>query len=268
MLAIRPGQLSTLEQFSRQQIALSVLAELRTTTPHAVVGLSPAEVDFRLDTAVKKSAQHELDTRGDVEAFVRLSFIVGPFFDEYPPFKAILASHDSPTRIPALFVEAEPDDWNAASQFDILSRSGKSQGAAAVSLTPLQACHADAYWQQALHPDVWRLGRMKPMTDIEDVSGLIQNLGADGKTGYAVIDAQQRFVGAMFVTQEGTLMRISYWIARPVWGQGVASQALMQLKGILQGEHLQLTIEPGNTPSLKVAAKCGFRQTDSLTFVA
>lgn len=268
MLAIRPSQLSSLEQNSRQQIAASVLADLRMDTPHAVAGLSTAEVDFRLHTAVSRSQWHELNSRDDVAAFVRLSFVVGPHFDEYPAFREILARHDSDARVPALFVEARPEDWNNASQFEIVSRYQKVPGMAAVLLTPLAAHHVDDYWRHALHPDVWRLGRMKPMTDRGEVAQMIQRLEPASKAGYAIVDPYQRLVGALFVTRENTATRVSYWVAQPIWGQGIASHALMQLREVLANEALTLIIEPGNTPSLKVAAKCGFRQTDPLTFVA
>lgn len=268
MLAIRPSQLSALEQDSRQQIALAVLADLRSTTPHAVAGLSTAEVDFRLHTAVSRSQWHELNYHNNVAAFVRLSFIVGPHFDEYPAFKEIFANHASEARIPALFLEARPEDWNNASQFEIVSRYQKKPEVAVVSLTALAAHHVDDYWRHALHPDVWRLGRMKPLTDRSDVAALIQSGESANKRGYAIVDPQKNLVGALFVTRENAVTRVSYWVARPVWGQGIASQALMQLKAMLVNEPLTLTIEPGNTPSFKVATKCGFRQTDCLTFMA
>ncbi|WP_082551582.1 GNAT family N-acetyltransferase [Massilia sp. Root351] len=269
MLAIRPIQLSTFEHDSRRQLARSVLAALRTSAPHAVAGLAPAELDFRLASAVSKIAVHELHARDDAETFVRLSLTVGPLFDEYPPFKEILTSYDRDVRILALFTHAAPGDWDNAAQFDIVSRYRKSTpGSSAISLIPLEDRHADAYFRDALHPDVWRLARMTPMTSAADALELIGNCEPGVKTGYAVVNRQGQFLGAAFATRIETATRVSYWIARRAWGQGIASQALMQLKSAMKTEKLVLTIEPGNMPSLKVAAKCGFHQTGAITFGA
>ncbi|RON69637.1 hypothetical protein BK671_09480 [Pseudomonas fluorescens] len=268
MLVIRSRQLSVLEQDCRRQIAQSVLAELRGSTPHAVAGLSPVEIDDRLNTAVSRSVLQQLDARDDIEAFIRVSLIVGPHFDEYPPFKKTLASHDSQSRIPALFSLASAEDWNNASQFDIVSRYRKMPGRVDVSLTPLQACHAEAYCRHALHPDVWRLGRMKPMIAADDVLQKIRGLESNATTGFAIVDREGRLLGAIFAGTEEAAIAISYWVARPAWGQGIASQALTQLQAARSNEKLMLTIDPGNAPSVKVATHCGFQQTGSLTFVA
>jgi RimJ/RimL family protein N-acetyltransferase len=268
MLAIRSNQLSILEQECRRQIAQSVLAELRRTTPHAVAGLSSQEIDDRLETAIAKSIVQQLDTRDDIEAFVRVCFIVGSHFDEYPPFRKTLASHDSQDRIPALFSLASTEDWNNASQFDIVRRYRKMPHHVAVSLTPLHERHAEPYWRQALHPDVWRLGRMKPMVGVEDVLQKIRDLDSSSTIGFAIVDRKEQLLGAIFAEGGDEVIGVSYWVARPAWGQGIASQALMQLKAIKNSEKLMLAIDPGNSPSVKVATNCGFLQTDSHRFVA
>lgn len=268
MFAIRPIQLSILERDSCRRLALTVLAELRTASPHAVGGLSASEIDCRLDAAIAKAARHQLNSHDDVRAYIRLSLTIGPLFDEYPPFKEILSSHGNDVRILALFALAAPGDWNSAAQFDIVSRYRKAiPGIGPISLAVLEDRHADSYFRHARHPDVWRLARMKPMATAADALQLIGTLGP-AKTGYAVVDQQDRFLGAIFAYHDETATRVSYWIARHAWGQGIASQALMQLRRAQQTKNWMLTIEPGNLPSLKVANKCGFLQTDTFTFVA
>lgn len=266
MLAIRASQFSTLEKYTRRQLALFVLAELRTSTPHAVNGLTPSEIDFRLDTAVAKTEAHELDVRDDIEAFVRLSLLVGPLFDEYPPFKEILSGFDNDTRILALFTYATASDWSNASQFDVVSRYRKTTpDAGTITLTPLTDLHVDDYFQHALHPDVWRLAQMEPMPQADEVRQLFEDNRLANKTGYAIVNQQDQFLGAIFAADSETPARISYWIARHRWGKGIASQALAQLKNMQPTRKWLINVEPGNTPSLKVATKCGFSQTDAVT---
>ncbi len=255
MLVIREVQLASLGQDMRRRLALEALEDVRNSSPHAVRGLTPAEVEERLETALEKSLAYPM-SRDDVKAFVRLCFTVGPRFDEYPRFQEIwrLSALEMP-RMLALFAQAEAEDWNRAAQFDILSRCLPQPGyAGRVSLTRLEMRHASAYHLHALHPDVWRLGRTKPLMALAEVQDLIR----EREGGYAITGEGQEFLGALFVDEDGEERRISYWVARSWWGQGIATEALRQATSEPRGRSV-LTVDAGNLPSIRVAEKCGYR---------
>jgi len=270
MLTIRESQITVFEQDARRRIASAVLDDLRESAPHVVAGLDNTELAGRLDTAIGKATQYRIDMRDAFEAFVRLSFVVGPHFDEYPPFQEILLESDAHTRIFALMSYALPEDWEAAGQFDIVKRyRNTARHTGGVRLVPLDNSHVDAYFHYARHPDVWRLAKMTPMATRADTCAFMQELDdAADETGYAIVDDRQAFLGACIVSRGRPAAEVLYWVARPLWGQGIASQALAQLKERHAGERLALHIDARNTPSRKVASTCGFRQRSDDLFEA
>lgn len=62
---------------------------------------------------------------------------------------------------------------------------------------------------------------------------------------------------------------IGYWLAREFWGQGYASEAALALRkygeGQLHKTRLISLIQPGNTPSRRVAAKIGMTLEKEIT---
>ena len=279
MLIIRKQQVETLDLDLRRRMAISALRETEVTTPHAVLGLSNEEQQSRLDKAVNKTVHYRLNNLNDIETFIQLSFLVGPNFDQYPRFKKILTLPSSITaqRTRDLLHLANEQDWHWAAQYDIVSRyqeaavaetsTGTNQGDGIV-LVPLSLQYTESYHALALHPDVWRMARIKPMLKVEQVQHFIQTLNQRGTTGYAVVDQNNQLVGATFAFIQSGATRVSYWIARGIWGHGVATKALMALIQILRRKHkknLVLNIESANLPSIKVAKKCGFnRHTASI----
>lgn len=280
MLVIRNSQMTAFEEDLSRRIALSALERVRDSSPHAVKGLSKEEIETRLDTAINKTRFHRLDNPEDVEAFVRLCFLVGPNFDEYPPFKEIFLAKTSRAgyRLLDLFCTAEKDDWNKAAKFDILSRSAESLPVSSsgqpisstspeisdnqIYITPLQIKHAEEYFTEALHPDVWRLGRMKPLIELEDVRQYILDLNLNNAKGYAITGNTGQFLGAAIATPYSSTTYISYWVSRRHWGKEIATKALSAILKALREQGISgisLKIEEGNIPSIKVAEKCGFK---------
>lgn len=266
----------------QRRLALSVLEDIRISAPHAINGLSNREVDARFKTAIGKATRYELASPDEFKGFVRLCFVVGPNFDEYGRFKETLMFAGRQTRPPILelFCLAEKEDWHKAAQFDIVGRyrepvsmerssqertpQPESSGGHGISLTPLDARHAEAYFAYGLHPDVWRLAKMKPLMSLQEVQRFILEQGHMNQAGFAVVDSEE-FLGAMFVALRAGTRWISYWIARPAWGKGIATHALKQLTATLcrdKSVPIMLRVEPGNIPSIKVAEKCGFKRTD------
>lgn len=270
----------------REDIARSVISDLRQSAPHCILGLSDTEIDQRIETSLSKIGEYEIRSIGDIEAFVRLVFQVGPNFDEYPVFRQIF--HDPATPVEflmtSLFKEAAEQDWVRAAVFDIVSRSKDSinptsgntapasdRGVAGVSLVPLESAYAGSYFQLSLHSDVWRLADLHPMVELAEVDHHIEDLKTSRNTdSFAILDSNNDFVGAASVKHRDGLAEITYWIGRPFWGKGIATIAVSELLKILRFRagvsRIGARMYRGNLPSLRVAEKCGFtRSGDSDT---
>lgn len=66
----------------------------------------------------------------------------------------------------------------------------------------------------------------------------------------------------MFLDREGETGRLSYWVGRPFWGQGIATAAIRQQLRFLQMQsvlaRVVATVYQGNVTSRRVLEKCGF----------
>jgi [ribosomal protein S5]-alanine N-acetyltransferase len=300
MLVVRQEQIAILEQQTRRQLARETVGRLWDSSPFSVQGLLAWEIDERLETALKKADRYGLRDVRDLQAYVRLSFVIGPNFDNYPPFKRILVSVDSPSHLhmTELFLEATGLDWTRAAVVDIVSRSrilnmngarDEKTGAAlykssdedtpSLLLEPLTVKHADPYFRQSSHPDVWRLAGLQPFKLFEECERYIQRMESLSETeGVAIIDRSSGFVGAMFIDHRGASRQLSYWVGRSFWGRGIATNAVQEKLKSLEDESSPSRVLAAtyrdNAPSIRVLERCGFRQvvnhtpsqTDTLHF--
>jgi len=81
----------------------------------------------------------------------------------------------------------------------------------------------------------------------------------------AVVDDAGAFLGAAFavdVDREGRTVELGYLVAPAARGRGVAAEALRLLTDWAFAEldvlRIELRISPGNEPSRRVAARCGY----------
>ena len=56
---------------------------------------------------------------------------------------------------------------------------------------------------------------------------------------------------------------VGYWIGRPFWGRGLATEALAELVGIVHARPLRAEVVSTNVASIRVLEKCGFTQVDA-----
>jgi RimJ/RimL family protein N-acetyltransferase len=263
-----------------------VFKGIEDNAPHALKGLTRAEVDARLATALGKAEEYQLRAAKDLRAFIRLCFVVGPLFADYPPVQNILGKTEHPgsKRMTALFKRMLAHGWQCAADYDIVARardsvpSGKqlvgwysqAWGALApashsVSIEPLGIDHANHYFRHALHPDVWRLGRIPPRTSLQETMAYIRWASAgDGRQAYAITDARVGFMGAIILHGGPSLATVTYWVARPCWGHGTATDAirklLVHLREQSQTRRLRANIARMNTPSIKVVERTGWQE--------
>ncbi len=275
MLVISKDQISSLERPLRRRLGQEVVDSLRRSAPHALQGLEASEIRERLDMALAGADLYELNDVRDLQAYVRLCFTIGPRFDEHPPFKSILtAQHLLPRRrMSTLFARAAASDWVLASVGDIVSRYRSplelasatltSVDARAIALVPLGPQYAEQYFRLSLHPDVWRLAGLLPCPSLEACVHYLQQFGVEpGKRGLALVNERVGLVGAISLFQGNSEARLSYWVGRPFWGQGVATVALGELTGRLKSPgglfRLMAEVCLGNSMSVRVLEKNGF----------
>lgn len=233
--------MAILEHAVRERFGREVIHSIRQASPHYVQGLTSAEIDNRLATALRKADRYEFQLKRDLRAFIRLCFVVGPNFDEYPPFQALINSPKTPPhlRITRLFDGAKTEDWNKAAVFDVMGRSrgsnnddlslgsdqAQTRNPAHISQQPilierLTLDHAEPYFHLALHPDIWHLVRTIPHLNIEETEKFIQSTQMDtDRVGFAIVKPDSSFVGVILVYRRSSTLLITYWVGRPFWGK-------------------------------------------------
>ena len=274
MLTIRQEQLQVLDRGMRLRFGWSVVSTLREDSPHVLQGLSGAEVYGRLESALDHANEFEITLARDLRSFIRLCFLVGPDFSTYPPFSDLLTPPDG--AVSDLFDLAAPEDWEKVAILDIVGRyrhsfSGARDGNDTIthdrepllSVVPLTAEHADAMYQHALHPDVWRLAGALPSLTVESVRDQIQqDKVSEERKRFAVLDAKLGFVGTVALGKCGEGAELSYWVRRDQWGRGIATRAirdiLSQGQARSMGSWVLATIAADNLPSIRVVEKVGF----------
>ena len=73
--------------------------------------------------------------------------------------------------------------------------------------------------------------------------------------------------GEEYFALKGNEREVGYWVGRPFWGQGIATESLMGLIAYCRDsiglESLLITTLATNAASQRVAVKCGFRFVDN-----
>lgn len=286
MLMIRHEQMEAFNYNAREQVGRKVILDLKETAPHTVMGLSSAEMDARLATALEMAEKYTLREAPDLRSFIRLCFVVGPLFAEYPAAHDLLisAGPDKSRRMTPLFEGMKTDIWERAADNDIVTRAqtpfpfdnpfagrlSRSAGVCApvhpsISIEPLATVHAERYFHYALHPDVWRLGRMLPRISLEQIRTHIRSVSAgNGQEAYAIRHSEAGFIGAITLRNELPFTSIAYWVARPFWGYGVATNAIGKLLVHLSKQphsiRLRANIARTNLPSIRLVETLGWKE--------
>jgi RimJ/RimL family protein N-acetyltransferase len=84
---------------------------------------------------------------------------------------------------------------------------------------------------------------------------------------FAIIRRQDaRLIGLLGLVADVAPMEVGYWLGRPFWGQGYASEALAALQNYVQTQlhhnRLHAVVFKENTASIRVLMKCGFSFLD------
>ncbi len=129
-----------------------------------------------------------------------------------------------------------------------------------VALRPIDDSDLDALFDQMRDPDSVRMAAFttKDPNDRTAFETHMSTVRSSPDVTMRAVTADGRLVGsiASFVIDGDT--EITYWIDRPVWGQGVATQAVALFLDAVPVRPLHARVASDNLGSLKVLQKAGF----------
>jgi RimJ/RimL family protein N-acetyltransferase len=110
-----------------------------------------------------------------------------------------------------------------------------------------------------------------PYTE-DDGREFVNTLGAADKAhSYAIAAMDDSLLGVVGMKfTEGGPPEIGYWVGKPYWGQGYASEAVLGLLGAAQAigvNYVRARALAHNEKSLRVLEKCGFEKVERTTSV-
>ena len=129
-----------------------------------------------------------------------------------------------------------------------------------VALRPVQDGDLDAFFEQMRDPESVRMAAFTP-PDPDDRNAFDAHMtrvrSSPGITMRAVT-CDGRLAGSIASFPDGGQVEVTYWIDRPAWGKGVATQALALLLDEVPARPLYARAASDNAGSLRVLQKCGF----------
>jgi len=128
-----------------------------------------------------------------------------------------------------------------------------------IALRPIEHADLDALFDQMPDPEaVWMAAFTVADPDDRRVfdahTAMVRN--SPGTTTRAICDGQ--LVGSIASFPSGDQTEVTYWIDRPAWGCGIASQALELLLKHVPARPVHARAASDNIPTLTVLRKAGF----------
>ncbi len=131
---------------------------------------------------------------------------------------------------------------------------------AEVALRPIDDSDVDALFDQMRDPESVRMAAFtaKDPDDRTAFATHMAKVRSSPDVTMRAVTAGGRLVGsiASFVVDGDT--ELTYWIDRPMWGQGIASQAVALFLDVVPVRPLYARAASDNVGSLKVLQKAGF----------
>ncbi|WP_298911967.1 GNAT family N-acetyltransferase [uncultured Algimonas sp.] len=142
-----------------------------------------------------------------------------------------------------------------------------------LTLRPLRRADAARFSALAGTPEVARMtGSFPSPFPIRSVEGLIDIFRAREATGQAIhraILSDDRLIGVVGFARKDRSWELGYWIGRPHWGRGFASEAVRAALLAFRGAHPDATVSAGvftdNPASRRLLLKLGFTALDGLS---
>jgi RimJ/RimL family protein N-acetyltransferase len=129
-----------------------------------------------------------------------------------------------------------------------------------IALRPVEDSDLDALFDQMRDPEAVQMAAFTA-EDPDDRNAFDAHMGrvrnSPGIT-HRAITCDGQLVGSIASFVSGDQTEVTYWISRPAWGRGIASQALQLLLKLVPARPLHARAASDNTASLRVLQKAGF----------
>ncbi|MFF9672954.1 GNAT family N-acetyltransferase [Streptomyces eurythermus] len=131
-----------------------------------------------------------------------------------------------------------------------------------IALRAVRDSDVPVFHRQMTDPEAVRMAAFGPedCTGPEAFAAYWRRLRA-GRAVLRTVLADGAVAGSAVVYGESGEREVSYWIDRAYWGRGVATAALRALLAEVPERPVYARAAADNTGSLRVLAKCGFRET-------
>jgi RimJ/RimL family protein N-acetyltransferase len=128
-----------------------------------------------------------------------------------------------------------------------------------IALRPVEDADLDALFDQMRDPEAVQMAAFTAenpddraafdahMAMVRNSPGTMRAITCDGQ-----------LVGSIASFVSGDQTEVTYWISRPAWGRGIASQALALLLNLVPARPLHARAASDNIASLRVLQKAGF----------
>ena len=145
-----------------------------------------------------------------------------------------------------------------------------------ILLRPWREEDAEALYRHASDPEVGPRAGWPPHKSVDESRNIIRTLFANDHT-WAIVQKESREpIGCIcyYTPDESNIgigpndAEVGYWVARPYWNRGIATEALQLLIVYCFRQRgfrtLWADYFPGNQASGRVMQKCGFKDTGQL----
>ena len=145
-----------------------------------------------------------------------------------------------------------------------------------ILLRPWREEDAEALYRHASDPEVGPRAGWSPHKSVDESRNIIRTLFANDHTWAIVLKESGEPIGCIcyYTPDESNIgigpndAEVGYWVARPYWNRGIATEALQLLIDYCFRQRgfrtLWADYFPGNQASGRVMQKCGFHDTGQM----
>jgi RimJ/RimL family protein N-acetyltransferase len=131
---------------------------------------------------------------------------------------------------------------------------------AVIALRPVEDADLDALFDQMRDPEAVRMAAFTAENpdDRHAFDAHMARVRSSPDNTLRAITRDGQLVGSISSFVSGDQTEVTYWIDRPAWGHGIATQALELLLKLVPARPLHARAASDNIASLKVLQKAGF----------